>query len=481
MVSLMGWAGPHEALGRYVAEHSLRMLASYREQPKLVIEHANQEQDTAQGGYQHRQLFELVQNSADALSPVTWTGDGAIGASLAHGGAGDVGVERGAGGGVSPTHGGGRIEVWLVDDCLYCADDGMPIDEDGVTALMFSHMSPKRATSQIGTFGLGFKSLLGVSDAPEFLSRSGSFRFDVDRSRRRIREVVPDAAQYPVLRLADPIDPAECLDDDVGRELMGWASNIVRLPLRPGAYNDLHQQMREFPTEFLLFVNHVQRLRLTDDSPVLNRVLSLTHDDDVWHLHADGTASSWRLFDRRWRLSPEAAAGRRLGESQDEVRLWWAAPLERLDQPGRFWAFFPTETASLTAGILNAAWKTNVDRQNLLPGPYNDELICAAAELIADALPQLASDADPARHLDALPRRHETGDSRQAGLLRERLFAAVSERAISAGSGRGVEAPQRDLLCPVEARGDPHDRRRRSWTCGHRKRPGPQAGSTTGH
>ena len=103
--------------------------------------------------------------------------------------------------------------------------------------------------------------------------------------------------------------------------------------------------------------------------------------------------------------------------------IWWAAPLDRLNAPGQFWAFFPTKTASLVAGILNAPWKTNEDRQNLLPGPYNDELIEAAAKMVADELPRLTMQADPARHLDALPRRQESGDSDQSVLLRDCLFS----------------------------------------------------------
>ncbi|MDE0162718.1 MAG: DEAD/DEAH box helicase [Acidimicrobiaceae bacterium] len=409
MSPLTGWAGPHDELGRYIAEESQRTLDSYRAQPNYVTEHANLEADTASGGYQRRQLYELVQNGADALAPATWADDRACS---------------------PPAPRGGRIEVWLADDCLYCADDGGPIDEDGVRALMFSHMSPKRATSQIGTFGLGFKSLLGVSDSPEFLSRSGSFRFDRNRSNERISQVVPDVPLYPVLRVANPIDPAECLDDEAGRELMSWASNIIRLPLKPGAYEDLHAQMEAFPAEFLLFVKHVRRLRITDGSRVLDRGLELSDLDGEWRLRDDGTESAWKLFDKHVQLSPDAAADRRHGESADEVKLWWAAPLERLDQPGTFWTYFPTETQSLVAGILNAPWKTNVDRQNLLTGPFNEELIHAAAELIAEALPQLATSADPAQHLDALPRRHEAGDSLHADGLRHHLYSTVHGRAI---------------------------------------------------
>lgn len=409
-MSLEGWARPNGELGRYITEESRRTLESYQAQPNLVLEHANVEEDTAYGGYQHRQLFELVQNSADAL----WSD------------ASERDIDDD-----SPAERRGRIEVRLTGECLYCADDGEPIDADGVKALMFSHLSPKRATSQIGTFGLGFKAVLGVSDAPEFFSRSGSFRFDRVRSRERVRTVVADAERCPVLRLPEPIDPVSYWRHDrVLQDLMAWAVNIVKLPLTSGAKDDLSQQMVEFPAEFLLFVAHVGSLALIDDSGAVSRVLALEQVDDDYLL-ADGDATSqWRLFERAHRLSNDARADQRPGDDRTEVPVWWAAPVDRLNRPGRFWAFFPTATASLVPGILNAPWKTNEDRQNLLDGRYNDELIATSAALIADALPLIQTTDDPARHLDALPRRHEAGDSHQADFLRERLFTALHGRAI---------------------------------------------------
>ena len=392
------WAGPEGELGAYIAEESAKSLNAYREQPHLVDEHANQEEDTARGGYADRQLFELIQNSADALAG---------------------------------TSDGGRIALRLTEDCLYCADDGEPIDKDGVKALMFSHLSPKRGTSEIGRFGLGFKSVLGVTDAPEFFSRSGSFRFDRARSRERIRRVAPDAKRYPALRLSEPIDSRESRDnDDVLRELMDWATNIVRLPLKPEAHDDLVRQMRDFPSEFLLFVEHVRQLTLNDGLSKIDRKLELLYVDGEYLLAAGDTTSDWKLFKRTHPLSGDARADRRSLDDGDEVPIWWAAPLARLTDPGHFWAFFPTHTASLVAGILNAPWKTNEDRQNLLPGPYNEELIGAAAEMVTDELPSLATETDPARHLDALPRRREAGDSVQVELLRKRLFSNLHDREI---------------------------------------------------
>ena len=392
------WTGSDGPLGVYIVEESKKTLDAYLHQPNLVNEHANHEDDTTRGGYAHRQLLELVQNSADALASMP---------------------------------GGGHIMIHLTETCLYCADNGIPVDNNGVTALMFSHMSPKQGTIEIGRFGLGFKSLLGVSDAPEFFSRNGSFRFDHARAIERIRQVVPNAKRYPALRLPDPIDPFENRDDDnVLRELMVWATNIVRLPLKPHAHEDLGLQIRDFPPEFLLFVEHVHKLELNNNLSKLVRSLELQKVDEEYLIADDDATSRWKLFKRIHLLSPEAQVDRRSFEGGDNVPIWWAAPLDRLTIPGNFWAYFPTQTKSLVAGILNAPWKTNEDRQNLLPGPYNEELINVAAEIIAEALPHLATKDDPARHLDALPRRHEAGDTKQSKLLRERLFSNLYEHEI---------------------------------------------------
>ena len=400
------WAGSDSPICSFITEQTKNTLRAYREQPNLVTEHANQEHDTAHGGYAHRQLFELVQNSADALAN-------------------------------SPD--GKSILVRLTTNHLYCADNGRAISEDGVRALMFSHMSSKRNTSEIGRFGLGFKSVLGVTDAPEFYSRAGSFRFDREVAADCVGRFAPREL-CPVLRLPIPMDARESAqgDDDLV-ELMTWATNIVRLPLKPGAGEDLARQVRDFPPEFLLFVDHVRCLTLEDEER--SREFILERFDGEFHLGTGSGASRWQCFKITHELSAAAQEDRRSLDDSGDVPVWWAAPLDRLNEPGYFWHFFPTKTASLLAGILNAPWKTNEDRQNLLPGPYNDELIDAAARMVARCLPNLASVRDPARHLDALPRRIEAGDTEHSNRLQDRLYEELRDRPVvpdQAGTLRGI-------------------------------------------
>jgi hypothetical protein len=91
-----------------------------------------------EGAYRDRPLLELIQNAADAVM--------------------EAGDAR-------------RIEAVLTDSDLYIANTGRQLDIRGIGALLQSHVSGKRG-SQIGRFGLGFKSVLSLSSQPRLLSRS---------------------------------------------------------------------------------------------------------------------------------------------------------------------------------------------------------------------------------------------------------------------------------------------------------------------
>ena len=389
------WVGPTGKIGKFIVQVANQTVESYRAQPRRIVEDANLEHDTAHGGYAHRQLFELVQNSADAL--------------------------------LDARH-GKSILIRLTDEFLYCADDGSPVNERGVEALMFSRMSSKGGTAAIGRYGLGFKSVLAVTDSPEFYSRPGSFRFNKAHAIERIAQIAK-AERYPVLRLPEPIDPRNEIEKDAElQELMSWATNVVRLPLRMGAHDDLVQQIRTFPPEFLLFVDHVRYLTLEDGEHT--REFMLQERAGELRLDTGKGVTLWRRFETSHNLSAEARSDQLSRDELADVPIRWAAPIDRLDRPRHFWAFFPTNTASLVAGILNARWKTNEDRQNLLPGRYNAELIEAAAKMIAERLPELATNEDTARHLDVLPRRREGGDTEHAELLRKHLFSELHQREV---------------------------------------------------
>jgi superfamily II DNA or RNA helicase len=383
-----------------VADQSRRTLETYRVDPGLVQEHANGERRITQGGYGDRQLYEIVQNAADEVAD-------------------------------DP---GGTVHVVLTQDHLYCANVGTPVTSAGAETILRMGVSRKRG-GQIGRFGVGVKSYLVVSDAPQFFSATGSFGFDRSWSRGEIAKAAgfpPDSDfEAPVLRMARPLDEAqERRLDPVLDELRKWAVTVVRLPLLPGAAarlaGDIHNPKRsngrqEFPKLFQLFSSHVGKVVLEDRRvmPLVRRVITVEQQGVRRTIQESGTgrtasSETWKVFTVEH--SPGVEARGAAGELHDRatIDLSWAVPEYTGARPyanpasgrGRFWSFFPTNYEMTLSGVLNGAWKTNEDRQNLLDkSPFNEELLRVAARLVVESLPQLAPKDDPGAYLSFLPGR----------------------------------------------------------------------------
>ncbi|MFJ5921251.1 DEAD/DEAH box helicase [Kitasatospora sp. NPDC092948] len=428
-------ADQHSPVIRTVDEQSRRVLETYAVDPGLIPEHANGERRITQGGYGDRQLLELVQNAADELR----------------------------------AEPGGRIQVVLTATHLYCANQGDPMTPEGAETILRMSMSRKRG-GQIGRFGVGVKSVLVVTDAPEFFGLNGSsFGFDrawsyeLIRNVPGVRERLGEAFEAPVLRMARPLDTAaERLRDQVLDELMEWATTVVRLPLLPGAADRLgkdmhghqgsasHETREEFPAGFHLFSPHVGPVVLEDRRlrPIARRVLRSERAGSLHTIHEERVGrppatSRWRVFTRSH--EPGAEARQDAGELHDRLSIdvAWAVPDYRPDERtgllsaadargrGRFWSYFPTKYEMTLSGILNGAWKTNEDRQNLLDSsPFNVEMLRVAAGLVVDSLPDLAPAEDPGAYLPLLPGRLRAVEtiSWADRLLTEQIWLAAARR-----------------------------------------------------
>ncbi|MFF4019260.1 DEAD/DEAH box helicase [Streptomyces sp. NPDC001843] len=412
---------------RTVTDQSARVLKTYAVDPGLIPEHANGERRITQGGYGDRQLFELVQNAADEIA----------------------------------AEPGGTVHVVLTDTHLYCANEGSPVTPEGAETILRMSMSRKRG-GQIGRFGVGVKSVLVVTDTPQFFSRTGSFGFDREWAYAQIRSVPEVTARLgeefeaPVLRMARALDQnAERATDPVLDELLGWATTVVRLPLLDGAAERLGQDMHggsagdreEFPLGFQLFSPHVAKVILEDrrPRPVVRRTITVEQDQELHTVREERTgrpasAGRWRVFTLTH--EPTAAARSSAGELHDRVSLdisWAVREYDKeasglLSSPkgrGRFWSFFPTKYEMTLSGILNGAWKTNEDRQNLLDSsPFNQEMIRIAARLVVESLPSLAPAEDPAAYLPLLPGRARESEtvSWADRYLTERIWEATAYR-----------------------------------------------------
>ena len=278
----------------------------------------------------------------------------------------------------------------MVGDCLYCADDGRLADEDALVGLMSECYSSGQKTYGLAPTSAAFTSVFRMCISPEFFSRSGSFRFgEALANKRNVRGEPTARAHPPAPRLPEPIDPyAEQVQDEELGELMSWATNVVRLPLRRGVRKSLAGWIEGFPAEFLLFAEHVRYLTL--EHGATSRSFSLWNRRGELSLETDRRVTRWRRFKTSHRLSENAHVDNPAHDGRNKVPIWWAAPLDEPAPSGMYWAAgMPTCTRGPFPGILNAPWKTNKDLQSLVDGPHNEELNEAAAKMIAHEFPRL--------------------------------------------------------------------------------------------
>lgn len=396
--AMPGWS-PSRDLEAHLNEESERTLRAYAAQPTLVREHVGIEANIFASGYGQRQVFELIQNAADAILT-----------------------------GGTP----GRVRVVLTHDALYCANEGAPVGKEGITAILSAHLSAKRG-DQIGHFGLGFKSVLAVTSAPQFFSRSISFGFDREASRTQIRAILPFVDEVPILRIGHLLDPViESTRDDTLRELMTWATTVVRLPRNVGDSSWLPGELTGFPSAFFVFSPQVSGLELCDNVAGTKRLIQATVQGNRVRILEAGDESVWRVFRRPLPVTVLTPVERADAEAttlqREDLPLIWAVRTDTSRGRGRFWAFFPTETETTLTGVLNAPWKTNADRQNLLDGPFNRRLLKEFVLMVAAAWPRLVEPAEPGAVLDLLPVRDQDAKNWADRLLGEGLYRELSNR-----------------------------------------------------
>lgn len=432
----MNWQGLEVAdLKQYVYRQQEAALAAYEGDPDLIEEHVRQEDSYRTGGYGTRQVSELLQNAVDAL----------------------------AASGVS-----GRVEFRLSRGVLYCANEGEPFGESGLRAVTHAFLSGKRE-DEIGRFGLGFKSVLGITSHPQVYSRSVSFEFNPERTRELLAGLHPSSGRLPLLRVPTIVDPAEAAETDPDlAELTQWATTVIKLPLqREGAR--LRQELMDFDAQSLVLLKSVSELTIAlggPDGMLMRRSYRRQASRDgstVTIVMPDEAHVEWYYAEREYHPTEDVAATLADTARRESMTVSYAVNPARRMEVGRLWAWFPLQDQTTAGGLFNAPWQVNDDRTQLLEAkagfartgapeerltPLNRALLDVATDLFLDVVARASTTEDPAAHLDLFPARGRESRSVADEYLSESIPRRATERRMVPDSTGTLVAPADIVLLP---------------------------------
>ena len=341
-----------------------RVLDAWVASPVRFREDANLEEDLVLGGYRDRVVVELAQNAADAAQR--------------------AGVR-------------GRLRLTLAGGTLTAANTGAPLDAAGVTGLVTLRASGKideagPGSAPVGRFGVGFASVLAVSDEPALLSRDGGVCFSAAGARKEIQEAAerrPELAaelerregRVPVLRLPFPAE---------GQPPQGFDTAVV-LPLRDEAAVALVRGLLTGLDDALLLALPALTDVVVDVDGDVRSLTALREGVGVCRITDGTTASWWRTAAAGGTIPAELLADRPV---EERARPWWsltwAVPTDAANEPRRpdtapvFHGPTPTDEPLGLPALLIATLPMDPTRRRLAPGALTDFLLDRAAEAYAE-------------------------------------------------------------------------------------------------
>jgi len=445
--------GPRGILARICAEN----LAVYRESQARLQEDVSQEAQVAHD-YRGRLVYELLQNADDALIGVASTQDRAL--------------------------------FRLTDTALWVANTGRAfteLDVRGLCGLGASSKAnsdgPRRAS--IGHKGLGFKSVLEITDAPEAYSKSVCFRLGREFAVGSIQALWTELDRgtvrgVPVMRFPASLTAEHPVWSEL--QSLGYHS-AFRFPFHdqvtPDQRQALASQLLTLPMTSVLFLKHLEEVvieihtaEVTGDRAWLLERRRVTHQG----LEPCGGLTDSGLFrvdlinrdgagDRYWvaRNADVAIGNHRdglTGPAWDGVDISEVsvavldAPDPRVDAlDRRFHVFLPTQEPSGCSLLINGAFTTDLSRQHVQSSTheqnYNAHLIAEAARTFAARmLPHLLAQHGPAYVLRVLEQDHASaGDAAQR--MQAALTAALTNKPLLPARGASLTLADTALPTPI--------------------------------
>ncbi|HEX6234662.1 MAG TPA: hypothetical protein VFZ63_16160 [Jiangellaceae bacterium] len=347
------------------------VLAAWAASPARFREDANAEEELARGAYRDRVVVELAQNAGDAAAR--------------------SGV-------------GGRLLLRLDGATLLAANTGAPLDAAGVEGLSTLRASTKRDENAVGRFGVGFAAVLGVSDEPAVLSRTGGVRWSRAEAVAAAAavpeladELVRRGSAVPVLRLPMP----------AGGEPPAGYETVVRLPLRDDAALELTRSLLDAVDDALV-LSLPNLAEIVIDNGVATRTLSARRSGTDVRVTEGARETHWRLVERTGRVPADLLAERPV-EEPDQWRVAVAVPVRPDGRPEALppsvpklvHAPTPTDERTELPALVLASFPLDSSRRRAVPGRLTDMLAGEVATAYADLVTELAA-AGPAV-LDLVP------------------------------------------------------------------------------
>lgn len=313
--------------------------------------------------YNDRQLLELLQNADDAGSDYV------------------------------------KIILNSASRTLKVINSGTPFTLQGFRSLMIPNLSTKTKKQYIGNKGLGFRSILNWSEEVTVFSAGVKVNFSKLRVAAQFSELYTREEQLALLTEYEYREDAIPFPVFAVPEISSYGSDndctTIEINYLPEKLGDIRTQLAGLLPEVLLFLNHIQRIEITDDSE--NTLYNAEKENNRIKIGGH----SWTIFDNRDEsgndpVLPEefrdTVGGQR--ESEESYSLKIAVRDDLGDGINRLFSYFPTKISMNFPSVIHGTFELDSSRNRIISSPKNTFLVEQLLSLMFDVATKIESRED---------------------------------------------------------------------------------------
>ncbi|MFY9417849.1 MAG: hypothetical protein WAP17_02005, partial [Bacteroidales bacterium] len=233
----------------------------------------------------------------------------------------------------------GKMIIQFEKDDIAIYHNGDPFNEDDFIAITTYGRSTKKQLSninKIGKFGIGFRSVFGITDTPEI--HSNGFHF-----------VIRD---FELLEAIDPIDIIE------------QYTTLFKFPFKKNiSASDLWDRVKAWDFRFILFLNYVNKIEIINNITHEKFFIEKINTDDS-KIVILSTNMTEALADEKYLVLSKI--------NNNQKKLSLAISLEKLYVTNPLFVFFPTREILHLPFIVHGFFTTTPTREQI---PWDNSAI----------------------------------------------------------------------------------------------------------
>lgn len=311
-----------------------------------------------QQSYEGRYLFELIQNSRDANKL--------------------AGIK-------------GRVIIEVLEDRLLISNTGQPFDEKGIDSITLIGSSTKGTQGFIGFKGIGFKSILEISENPSVTTHYGSIVF----SRLKTKKLLADRAltfeEVPLFFIPH-YNPAKLVVDAHDSDIV----TKIELPFKKKIdTQDIRNAFEKISVEQIVLLGYLKTVKFIHGD--YESVFEITEDEKKGIITVDKNAErfKFRHFTPAHKISIpleiiESLEGkeREMFDKEPFIDISLVFSVDEKNRlcligESKLYLFYPTEISSGFAFLIHSYFIVNPERKALRNSQLNEFILEQIADFIA--------------------------------------------------------------------------------------------------